>query len=105
MVATPPPLTVGVFLIPFRQKISRLSDVGAGERVDGMFNVSALGRYLGISPGLMQQYQGDDTQISDARLEKIETGLYRVSAELAFLSLVWFRIVPTTVSSVFVTHW
>lgn len=70
-----------------------------------MFNVSALGRYLGINPGLMRQYQEDDTQISDAWLEKIETGLHRVAAELAFLSLVWFRIVPTTVSAVFVTHW
>lgn len=35
-----------------------------------MFNVSALGRYLGINPGLMRQYKKGDTPISDAQLEK-----------------------------------
>lgn len=53
-----------------------------------MFNVSALGRYLGINPGLMRQYKKGDTPISDAQLEKIETGIHRLATELASLSLV-----------------
>ncbi len=53
-----------------------------------MFNVSALGRYLGINPGLMRQYKKGDTPISDAQLEKIETGIHRLASELAALSLV-----------------
>ena len=53
-----------------------------------MFNVSALGRYLGINPGLMRQYKKGDTPISDAQLEKIETGIHRLASELASLSLV-----------------
>lgn len=53
-----------------------------------MFNVSALGRYLGINPGLMRQYKKGDTPISDAQLEKIETGIHRLANELATLSLV-----------------
>lgn len=53
-----------------------------------MFNVSALGRYLGINPGLMRQYKKGDTPISDAQLEKIESGIHRLAHELATLSLV-----------------
>lgn len=53
-----------------------------------MFNVSALGRYLGINPGLMRQYKKGDTYISDAQLEKIEAGIHRLGTELAALRLV-----------------
>ncbi len=53
-----------------------------------MFNVSALGRYLGINPGLMRQYKKGNTPISDSQLEKIETGIHRLASELASLSLV-----------------
>lgn len=53
-----------------------------------MFNVSALARYLGINPSLMRQYKRGDTPISDAQLEKIETGIHRLAHELASLSLV-----------------
>ncbi len=53
-----------------------------------MFNVSALGRYLGINPGLMRQYKKGNTPISDAQLEKIESGIHRLAHELASLSLV-----------------
>lgn len=53
-----------------------------------MFNVSALGRYLGINPGLMRQYKKGGTPISDAQLEKIEAGIHRLATELSALSLV-----------------
>lgn len=53
-----------------------------------MFNVSALGRYLGINPSLMRQYKKGDTYISDAQLEKIEAGIHRLGIELAALSIV-----------------
>lgn len=53
-----------------------------------MFNMSALGRYLGINPGLMRQYKKGDTYISDAQLEKIEAGIHRLGSELATLSIV-----------------
>lgn len=53
-----------------------------------IFNVSALGRYLGINPGLMRQYKKGDTPISDAQLEKIENGIHRLASELLSLSLV-----------------
>lgn len=53
-----------------------------------IFNVSALGRYLGINPGLMRQYKKGGTPISDAQLEKIEAGIHRLANELATLSLV-----------------
>ena len=53
-----------------------------------MFNVSALGRYLGINPGLMRQYKKGDAPIPDAQLEKIESGIHRLATELASLSLV-----------------
>lgn len=53
-----------------------------------MFNVSALGRYLGINPGLMRQYKKGGTPISDAQLEKIESGIHRLASELSSLSLV-----------------
>lgn len=53
-----------------------------------MFNVSALGRYLGINPGLMRQYKKGDTPISDAQLKKIEAGIHRLATELLSLSLV-----------------
>ncbi len=52
-----------------------------------IFNVSALGRYLGINPGLMRQYKKGDTPISDAQLEKIENGIHRLAHELASISL------------------
>ncbi len=52
-----------------------------------MFNVSALGRYLGINPGLMRQYKKGDIYISDTQLEKIEAGIHRLGSELAALSI------------------
>lgn len=53
-----------------------------------MFNVSAMGRYLGINDSLMRQYKKGDTPISDAQLEKIETGIRRLGSELSALRLV-----------------
>lgn len=53
-----------------------------------IFNVSALGRYLGINPGLMRQYKKGGVPISDAQLEKIESGIHRLASELSTLSLV-----------------
>jgi hypothetical protein len=53
-----------------------------------MFNVSALGRYLGINDSLMRQYRKGGTPISDKQLEKIETGIHRLASELAALRLV-----------------
>ncbi len=53
-----------------------------------MFNVSALGRYLGINDSLMRQYRKGDTPISDKQLEKIEAGIHRLGSELAALRLV-----------------
>lgn len=53
-----------------------------------IFNVSALGRYLGINPGLMRQYKNGETPISDAQLKKIESGIHKLANELAVLSLV-----------------
>lgn len=52
------------------------------------FNVSALGRYLGINPSLMRQYKKGDTPISDSQLAKIESGVHKLAKELACLSLV-----------------
>ena len=53
-----------------------------------MFNVSALGRYLGINDSLMRQYRSGAAQISDKQLEKIEAGIHRLGTELAALRLV-----------------
>ena len=53
-----------------------------------IFNVNALGKYLGINPGLMRQYKKGDTPISDVQLSKIEDGIHRLGKELAALSLV-----------------
>jgi hypothetical protein len=53
-----------------------------------MFNVSALGRYLGINDSLMRQYRKGGTPISDKQLEKIEAGIHRLASELAALRLV-----------------
>ena len=53
-----------------------------------MFNVSALGRYLGINDSLMRQYRRGDTHISDKQLKKIEDGIHRLATELAALRLV-----------------
>ncbi|MCM1310850.1 MAG: hypothetical protein NC301_07495 [Bacteroides sp.] len=53
-----------------------------------IFNVSALGRYLGINDSLMRQYRKGDTPISDKQLEKIESGIHKLGVELAALSLV-----------------
>lgn len=53
-----------------------------------IFNVSALGRYLGINDSLMRQYRSGATQISDKQLEKIEAGIHRLGTELAALRLV-----------------
>lgn len=53
-----------------------------------MFNVSALGRYLGINDSLMRQYRQGATPISDKQLEKIEAGIHRLGTELAALRLV-----------------
>jgi hypothetical protein len=53
-----------------------------------MFNVSALGRYLGINDSLMRQYRKGGVSISDKQLEKIEAGIHRLASELAALRLV-----------------
>lgn len=53
-----------------------------------MLNVSALARYLGINDSLMRQYRRGGVPISDKQLEKIETGIRRLGAELAALRLV-----------------
>ncbi len=53
-----------------------------------MFNVSALGRYLGINDSLMRQYRNGSAQISDKQLEKIEAGIHKLGTELAALRLV-----------------
>ena len=53
-----------------------------------MFNVSALGRYLGINPGLMRQYKNGDAPISEVQLQKIEAGIHRLANELASLTLI-----------------
>ena len=53
-----------------------------------MFNVSALGRYLGINPSLMRQYRKGDTAISEKQLEKIEAGIHKLGEELSSISLV-----------------
>lgn len=65
-----------------------LFDISSLFEYYSMFNVSALGRYLGINPGLMRQYKKGDTPISEKQLEKIETGIHRLASELAALSLV-----------------
>lgn len=52
-----------------------------------MFNVSALGRYLGINESLMRQYRNGQAQISDKQLQKIESGINRLGSELASLRL------------------
>ena len=53
-----------------------------------MFNVSALGRYLGINEALMRQYRKGSVYISDKQLKKIEAGIHRLGSELAALRLV-----------------
>lgn len=53
-----------------------------------MLNVSAMGRYLGINDSLMRQYKKGDTPISDAQLERIESGIRRLGSELSSLRLV-----------------
>lgn len=53
-----------------------------------IFNVNALGRYLGISPKLMRQYKKGVTRISDTQLEKIEAGIHSLGNELSKLSLI-----------------
>jgi len=68
--------------IEFRFDISSLFEYYS------MFNVSALGRYLGINDSLMRQYRKGDTPISDKQLMKIESGIHRLATELAALSLV-----------------
>lgn len=68
--------------IDFRFDISSLFEYYS------IFNVSALARYLGINDSLMRQYRKGDTPISDKQLEKIETGIHRLAAELAALRLV-----------------
>lgn len=68
--------------IEFRFDISSLFEYYS------MFNVSALGRYLGINDSLMRQYRKGATPISDKQLEKIEAGIHRLGTELAALRLV-----------------
>ncbi len=68
--------------IEFRFDISSLFEYYS------IFNVSALGRYLGINESLMRQYRKGDTPISDKQLEKIEAGIHRLGVELAALRLV-----------------
>ena len=68
--------------IEFRFDISSLFEYYS------MFNVSALGRYLGINDSLMRQYRKGTTPISDKQLEKIEAGIHRLGIELAALRLV-----------------
>lgn len=52
-----------------------------------VFNISALGRYLGINPGLMRQYKKGETSISDAQIKRIEDGIHKLAKDLANLSL------------------
>lgn len=68
--------------IEFRFDISSLFEYYS------MFNVSALGRYLGINDSLMRQYRNGSAQISDKQLEKIESGIHKLGSELASLRLV-----------------
>lgn len=68
--------------IEFRFDISSLFEYYS------MFNVSALGRYLGINDSLMRQYRKGDTPISDKQLEKIEAGIHRLGIKLTTLRLV-----------------
>lgn len=68
--------------IEFRFDISSLFEYYS------MFNVSALGRYLGINDSLMRQYRNGSAQISEKQLEKIEAGIHRLGSELTALRLV-----------------
>lgn len=68
--------------IEFRFDISSLFEYYS------MFNVSALGRYLGINDSLMRQYRNGSAYISEKQLEKIEAGIHRLGTELASLRLV-----------------
>lgn len=52
-----------------------------------VFNISALGRYLGINPGLMRQYKKGETPISDVQIKRIEDGIHKLAKDLANLSL------------------
>lgn len=74
--------------VELTEEISFHFDLSSLFEYYSMFNVSALGRYLGINPGLMRQYKSGDTYISDAQLEKIEAGIHRLGTELAALRLV-----------------
>ena len=58
------------------------------EGIEFHFDLSSLGRYLGINDSLMRQYRKGDTPISDKQLEKIEAGIHRLGVELAALRLV-----------------
>lgn len=53
-----------------------------------MLNVSAFARYLGINETLMRQYKKGNTYISDAQLQKIETGIHQLGADFLGLRLV-----------------
>ena len=70
------------------QEIEFRFDISSLFEYYSMFNVSALGRYLGINDSLMRQYRKGDTPISDKQLEKIEAGIHRLGTELAALRLV-----------------
>lgn len=70
------------------QEIEFRFDISSLFEYYSMFNVSALGRYLGINDSLMRQYRKGATPISDKQLEKIEAGIHRLGTELAALRLV-----------------
>ncbi len=78
-----------------REEIPACLDEGVEFRFDlsslfeyyPMLNVSALARYLGINPSLMRQYRKGDTPISDKQLRRIEDGIRKLGAELAFLRI------------------
>ncbi len=53
-----------------------------------VLNVSAFARFIGVNEALMRQYKRGNTYISDAQLEKIQTGIHKIGQELQSLQLV-----------------
>lgn len=53
-----------------------------------MLNVSAFARFIGINDALMRQYKKGNTYISDAQLQKIESGIHSLGREFTSLKLV-----------------
>jgi predicted RNase H-like HicB family nuclease len=71
----------------FNEPVEFHFDISSLFEYYNMFNVSALGRYIGINESLMRQYRKGGTPISEKQLEKIETGIHRLASELAQLRL------------------